>query len=144
MSGHDFRTKIIKKSTGVIHKVVMTSDKCTDDQLLFKIRSSFSDAPTMNQAREELRNMRQKDNESVIVYAYWWGRALVRSSGIHPENESHPHMIKDFISSLHRNIRNKIANKWAEMRNPPRTVQEAFDLADRIESQIQVEDSFKL
>ena len=30
------------------------------------------------------------------------------------------------------------------MRNPPRTVQEAFDLADRIESQIQVVDSFKL
>ena len=53
-------------------------------------------------------------------------------------------MIKDFISSLQRNIRNKIANKWAEMRNPPRTVQEAFDLADRIESQIQVADSFKL
>ena len=30
------------------------------------------------------------------------------------------------------------------MRNPPRTVQEAFNLADRIESQIQVADSFKL
>ena len=30
------------------------------------------------------------------------------------------------------------------MRNPPCTVQEAFNLADRIESQIQVADSFKL
>ena len=30
------------------------------------------------------------------------------------------------------------------MRDPPRTVQEAFNLADRIESQIQVADSFKL
>ena len=62
MSGHDFRTEIIKKSTGVVCKVIMTSDKCTDDQLLFKLRNIFSDAPTMNQAREELRNMRQKDN----------------------------------------------------------------------------------
>ena len=35
-------------------------------------------------------------------------------------------------------------NKWAEMRNPPCTVQEAFNLADRIESQIQVANSFKL
>ena len=71
--------------------------------------------------------------------------ALVRSSGINPGNESQTHyVIKDFISSLERNIGNKIANKWAEMRNPPRTVQEAFDLADRIESQIQVADSFKL
>ena len=30
------------------------------------------------------------------------------------------------------------------MRNPLHTVQEAFNLADRIESQIQVSDSFKL
>ena len=30
------------------------------------------------------------------------------------------------------------------MRNPPHTVQEVFNLADRIESQIQVADSFKL
>ena len=30
------------------------------------------------------------------------------------------------------------------MRNPPRTVQEAFKLADNIESQLQVADSFKL
>ena len=35
-------------------------------------------------------------------------------------------------------------NKWAEMRNPPHTVQEAINLADRIESQIQVAKSFKL
>ena len=30
------------------------------------------------------------------------------------------------------------------MRNPPCTVQEAFSLADRIESELQVADSFKL
>ena len=54
------------------------------------------------------------------------------------------HVIKDFVSSLQRNIRNKITNKWEEMRNPPYTVQEAFNLADRIESQLQVADSFKL
>ena len=98
----------------------------------------------MNQAWEELVNLRQKENESIIVHAYRWGCALVRSSGILPENETHPHVIKDFISSLQRNIRIKMTNKWAEMRNPPTTVQEAFNLADRIESQIKVADSFKL
>ena len=30
------------------------------------------------------------------------------------------------------------------MRNPPRTVQEAFKLADGVESQLQVADTFKL
>ena len=53
-------------------------------------------------------------------------------------------MIKDFVTSLRRNIRNKIVKRWAEMRNPHRTVQEAFKLADNIESQLQVADSFKL
>ena len=98
----------------------------------------------MNQAREELRNMRLKDKESVCVYTYRWGRTLVRSSGIQPEDERHPHAIKDFISSLQKNIRNKITNKWADMRNPPLTVQEAFDLATRTEMHIQVADSFKM
>ena len=69
---------------------------------------------------------------------------LVRSSGICPEDERHPHVIKDFNSSLRRNIRNKIANKWVEMRNEPHTVQEEFVLADEIETQIQVADSLKL
>ena len=111
ISGCDFRTKVIKKSTGTVHMVVLTSKDCSDDQLIDNLRSSFSDAPTMNMAREELRNKRQKEKESVRVYAYRWGCTLVRSSGIMPEDERHPHVIKDFISSLQKNIRNKIANK---------------------------------
>ena len=53
-------------------------------------------------------------------------------------------MIKDFISSLKKNIRNKIANRWAEMRHPPNTVERAFELANYVEKQLQVTDSFKL
>ena len=60
------------------------------------------------------------------------------------KDERHPHVIKDFVTSLKKNIRNKIANRWAEMRNPPRTVQDAFKLANDVESQLQVADSFKL
>ena len=55
---------------GAVRKVAMTSDKCLDDELLFKLRSCFSDTPTMNQAWEELRNLRQKEYESIAVYAY--------------------------------------------------------------------------
>ena len=58
--------------------------------------------------------------------------------------ERHPHVIKDFISSLKKNIRKKIANRWAEMRHPPSTVERAFKLASNIEKQLQVTDSFKL
>ena len=68
---------------------------------------------------------------------------LLRSSGIRLEDETHPHVIKDFVTSLKKNIRNKIANRWAEIRNPPRTIHDAFKLADDVESQLQI-DSFKL
>ena len=144
VSDHDFRTEIIKKSSGAVRKVVMSSENYLANALLSKLRRCFSDAPTMNEAREELRKMRQMENESITVYTYKWGQALLRSSGIHPEDEKHPHIIKNFVTSLKRNIRNTIANRWAEMRNPPRTVQEAFKLADDMESQLQLVDSFKL
>ena len=92
----DFRTEIIKKSIVAVHKVVLTSGDCSDDQLLANLRTCFSDALTMNQAREDLRNMLQRDNESAMVYSYRWGRALLKSSAICPEDEQHPHIIKRF------------------------------------------------
>ena len=122
----------------------MSCGNYSDDTVLVKLRSCFSDMPTINEARAELRNMRQMENESIAVYTYKWGQALLRSSGICPEDERHPHIMKDFVTSLKRNIRRKITNRWAEMRNPPRTVQEAFKLADNVESQIQVADSFNM
>ena len=98
----------------------------------------------MNEAREELRNMQQMEHKSVSIYMYRWGRALYRSSGIRPSKERHPHVIKDFISSLKKNIRNKIAKRWAEMRHPPNMVERAFELASDVEKQLQVTNSFKL
>ena len=73
LSNHDFRTEIIKKLTGAVQQVVMACDNYSDDELLAELRSCFSDTPTMNQAREELRNMRQMENDSITVYTYKWG-----------------------------------------------------------------------
>ena len=143
-SNRGFRTELFKKSAGAVRQVILSCDNISDNDLVTKLRSCFSHAPTMNEAREELRNMRQMEHESVSVYRYRWGRALYRSSGIRPEDERHPHVIKDFISSLKKNIRNKIANRWAEMRHPPSTVERAFELACDVEKQLQVADSFKL
>ena len=114
-SNRGFRTELFKKSAGAVRQVILSCSDFSDDELVTKLQSCFSHAPTMNEAREELHNMRQMEHESVSVYMYRWGRALYRSSGIRPSEERHPHMIKDFISSLKKNIRNKIANRWAEM-----------------------------
>ena len=86
----------------------------------------------------------EHESVSVSVYMYRWGRALYWSSGIWPKNERHPHVIKDFISSLKKNIRNKITNRWAEMWQPSSNVDKAFKLACDIEKQLQVAYSFKL
>ena len=143
-SNRGFRTELFKKSAGAVRQVILSCDNFSDDELVTKLRSCFSHAPTMNEAREDLRNMRQMEHEAVSVYMYRWGRALYRSSGIRPSEERHPHVIKDFISSLKKNIRNKIANRWVEMRHPPSTVERAFELACDVEKQLQVADSFKL
>ena len=82
VSDRDFRTEIFKKSTGAMQQVVLSCNELTDDELVTKLRSCFSHAPTMNEAREELQNMKQLEHESVSVYMYRWGRALYQSSGI--------------------------------------------------------------
>ena len=65
-----------------MQQVVLSCNKLTDNELITKLRSCFSHAPTMNEAREELRNMKQLEHESVSVYMYRWGRALYQLSGI--------------------------------------------------------------
>ena len=49
--------------------MVLSCDELTDDELIVKLRSCFSYAHTMNEAREELRSMRQLEHESVS-YTY--------------------------------------------------------------------------
>ena len=49
-----------------------------------------------------------------------------RSSGIRAAEETHQHMIQDFIKSLKPKIKNKFANKFAEGRFQPRTLDHAF------------------
>ena len=143
-SHRGFRTELFKKSAGAVRQVISSCSNFSDDELVTKLRSCFSHTPTMNEAREELCNMGQMEHESVSIYMYRWGHALYRFSGIRPSEERHPHIIKDFISSLKKNIRNKIANRWVEMRHPPITVERAFELASDVEKQLQVTDSFKL
>ena len=58
VSDQDFRTEIFQKSTETVRLVVLYCDDLTDDKLIAKLRSCFSYAPTMNEAREELRIMR--------------------------------------------------------------------------------------
>ena len=144
VSNRGFRNELFKKSSGAVRQVILSCNNLSDGELVTKLRGCFSHASTMNEAREELCNMRQMEHESVSVYMYRWGHALYRSSGFRPNEERHPHIIKDFISSLKKNIRNKIANRWAEMRHPPNTVERAFKLASDVEKQLQVADSFKL
>ena len=53
-----------------MRQVILSCDEFTDDELVVKLRSYFSHVPAMNEAREELRNMRQMGHESISVYMY--------------------------------------------------------------------------
>ena len=144
ISGRDLRTELIKKSTGVVRNVIMMAHPdASDDDLINMIREDFSDAPMMNEAREELLHMRQKPEEQMRVYVYRYGRMHQRSSGIRAADETHQHVIQDFIKSLKPKIKNKFANKFAEGRFQPRTLEQAFSLALDLEKKIQIADSFR-
>ena len=144
ISGRDLRTELIKKSTGVVRQVIMMAHPdASDDDLINIIREDFSDAPTMNEAREELLHMRQKPEEQMRVYIYRYGRMHQRLSGIRAAEETHQHVIQDFIKSLKPKIKNKFANKFAEGRFQPRTLDHAFSLALDLEKKIQIANSFR-
>ena len=144
ISGRDLRTELIKKSTGVVRQVIMMAHlDASDDDLINIIREDFSDAPTMNEAREELLHMHQKPEEQMRVYVYRYGHMHQRSSGIRAAEETHQHVIQDFIKSLKPKIKNKFANKFAEGRFQPRTLDHAFSLALDLEKKIQIADSFR-
>ena len=72
-SNRGFRTELFKKSAGAVRQVILSCNEFSDDELVTKLQSCISHAPTMNEAREELRNMRQMEHESVSVYMYRWG-----------------------------------------------------------------------
>ena len=123
--------------------IMMAHPDASDDDLINVIREDFSDAPTMNEAREELLHMRQKPEEQMRVYVYRYGRMHQRSSGIRVAEETHQHVIQDFIKSLKPKIKNKFANKFAEGRFQPRNLDHAFSLVLDLEKKIQIADSFR-
>ena len=144
ISGRDLRTELIKKSTGVVRQVIMMAHPdASDDNLINIIREDFSDAPMMNEAQEELLHMCQKPEEQMRVYIYRYGHMHQRSSGIRAAEETHQHVIQDFIKSLKPKIKNKFANKFAEGRFQPRTLDHAFSLALDLEKKIQIANSFR-
>ena len=56
-SNRGFRTELFKKSAGAVRQVILSCNDFSDDELVAKLWSCFSHAPTMNEAREELCNM---------------------------------------------------------------------------------------
>ena len=135
-------------STKTIHfsfqfYTIVIQNQNFDDDLINMLREDFSDAPMMNEAREELLHMCQKPEEQMHVYVYRYGRMHQRSSGIRAADETHQHVIQDFVKSLKPKIKNKFANKFAECRFQPRTLEQAFSLALDLEKKIQIANSFR-
>ena len=144
ISGQDLRTELIKKSTGVVRNVIMMARPDTsDDDLINMLWEDFSDALMMNEAWKELLHMHQKPEEQMCVYVYRYGCMHQRSSGIRAADETHQHIIQDFIKSLKPKIKNKFANKFAECRFQPRMLEHTFLVALDLEKKIQIADSFR-
>ena len=87
--------------------------------------------------------MHQKPEEQMRVCVYRYGHMHQRLSGIRAAEETHQHIIQDFVTSLKPKIKNKFASKFAECRFQPRILDDAFSLALDLEKKIQIADSFR-
>ena len=144
-SDRDFRTEVFKKSTGAVQWVVLSCDGLTDDKLIAKLRSCFSYAPMMNEAREELRSMRQLEHKSVSVYIYTVEKSTLQIIRNLPwKQKASPYHQGFHLIHWRKTSETKLPAEWAEMRQPPSTIEKAFKLACDVEKQLQVVDSFKL
>ena len=121
----------------------MAHPETSDDDLINMLCKDFSDAPTMNEAQEELLHMHQKPEEQKRVYVTGTVACTRGHRGIRAADRTHQHVIQDFIKSLKPKIKNKFANKFAECRFQPRTLEQAFSLALDLEKKIQIADSFR-
>ena len=121
VSRHDFRTEIIKKSTGVVCQVVMAYDNLSGDDLLAKLRISFSDTPIINQVWEDLRSLRQGEHDCHCV-CLQMGMCSGKITRDHYRKWKAPLCNKGLHLFTKKIIRNKIANKWVEMKRKPCTV----------------------
>ena len=82
ITNRDLRTEVIKKSGGAVRKTLMMMHPATtDNEVIAKLRKDFSVIPTLNQVREELRNMMQKPNKPVSVYIYRYVHLHFQSLG---------------------------------------------------------------
>ena len=79
---------------------MMRQARAMDDKVIAKLRKNFSSISTMNQVREELRNLVQAPNQPVSIYIYKYVHLHFLSSGCRPHEETHLFVIQDFISSL--------------------------------------------
>ena len=117
-SNKGFRTQLFKKSAGAVRQVILSCNDFSDDELVTKLWSCFSHAPTMKRLERSFVTCDRWSTNPSPSTCTGGGRALYRSSGIRPSEERHPHMIKDFISSLKKNIRNKFTNRVGRDETP--------------------------
>ena len=68
-SGHSLRQELINKAGIVVQNYLTSLDSTlSGKEMEEKILQHFSDIPTMIQAIEKLKSLRQGENESILAY----------------------------------------------------------------------------
>ena len=131
ITGRDLRKELLKKSDGVIRNTLsMVDDRWTDDAIIAKLCQDFSSLPTMNRAREELKNLYQEPGEPITVFIYKYDQMHYLSTGIRAHRETHLFAITGFITALEPKLNKMVAKKYADTRDKPDTLEAIFQMAE--------------
>ena len=144
MTDRNLCKELMKKSSGTIRETLsMMNAAWTDDDVISKLRQDFSSMPTMNRAREELKDLKQLPGQLISSYMYKYGRIHFLATGNQAHNERYPTTIMEFIESLNPKLMRALAKKHADPRTRPQTLQQAFNMAEEASRRILETESFE-
>ena len=133
-SGHSLRQELINKAGIVVQNYLTSLDTTlSEKEMEEKILQHFSDTPTMTQAIEKLKSLRQGENESILAYNQRYKVLAERVAG-RPIQEVQSAVAMEMylgtiIAPLRRNIKD---NLFWNSKHAPKNLGEAMKKSEEL------------
>ena len=133
-SGRSFQQELTNKSGLVVQNFLASLDaNITENDLVEKILQMFSDIPTTTQAIRKLKETRQGENESILVYNQRYKTLVEHVEGRQIEFITSPVAMEMYLGTIIPPLRKSIKNSifW-NSKHAPNTVGEAMAKAQQL------------
>ena len=133
-SGRPLQQELTNKAGLVVQNFLSSLDpNITENELVEKVLQMFSDIPTTTQAIKKLKEMRQAENESILVFNQRYKTLVERVEGRPIELITSPVAMEMYLGTIIPPLRKSIKNSifWGS-KHAPNTVGEAMTKAQQL------------